>query len=172
MTSKVLSSWRCWLGFFIVCVLYVAFWRGIFEPKAAKSEEIGAEFCVFKSNAPGLKLELLRALCGNALWQSTNQFVCTLTDLCFADFFSSVYRIEQPHIQAISSSTKFQKFETFCIQSWRQDFFFAWNECSIAKCTSVVYTVSTVAPLLIMMPRQLKNCRNHGSPLGSPILKV
>ena len=26
-----------------------------YEPKAAKFEEIGAEFCVFKSNAPGLK---------------------------------------------------------------------------------------------------------------------
>ena len=26
------------------------------QPKTAKFEEIGAEFCVFKSNGPGLKL--------------------------------------------------------------------------------------------------------------------
>ena len=29
--------------------------RALNEPKVAKFEEIGAEFCVFKSNAPGLK---------------------------------------------------------------------------------------------------------------------
>ena len=30
--------------------------RALNEPKVAKFEEIGAEFCVFKSNASGLKL--------------------------------------------------------------------------------------------------------------------
>ena len=30
--------------------------RALNEPKVAKFEEIGAEFCLFKSNAPGLKL--------------------------------------------------------------------------------------------------------------------
>ena len=30
--------------------------RALNEPKTAKFEEIGAEFCVFKSTAPGLKL--------------------------------------------------------------------------------------------------------------------
>ena len=31
--------------------------RALDEPKVARFEEIGAEFCVFKSNAPGLKLK-------------------------------------------------------------------------------------------------------------------
>ena len=30
--------------------------RALNEPKVAKFEKLGAEFCVFKSNAPGLKL--------------------------------------------------------------------------------------------------------------------
>ena len=30
--------------------------RALNEPKVAKFEDIGAELCVFKSNAPGLKL--------------------------------------------------------------------------------------------------------------------
>ena len=48
---------------FLYCLLNfgtdnVSRMRALNEPKAAKLEEIGAEFCLFKSNAPGLKLNL------------------------------------------------------------------------------------------------------------------
>ena len=46
---------------FVYCTLHfctanVSRMRALNEPKTAKFEETGAEFCVFKSNAPGLKL--------------------------------------------------------------------------------------------------------------------
>ena len=71
-----------------VGVLYIAFWMAdvsrmqLNEPKAAKFEEIWADFCVFRNNAPpGLKLHfyepyVMKSI-KKALFEYFSSIICT-----------------------------------------------------------------------------------------------